>query len=217
MDTSNSFGLGSQVFTPTTVTALTLPAGTKHVMLSVRGAGVFLTEDSSPPSASNGVYIPAGTILLQNNDATYLGALRLLASDDAGGPAIVGRSVRVQCGGLSWRHFLEASQVFPELLRQVFVTLQRKQVRSVLQRSNKKVSLVERFLFRVSQERFHRVMIRCLGGIFDSFRCAPHDSSLELHAHAVHARIIWRSLIIAGDLTKRQLISQGGLSYDQGS
>ena len=74
-------GLGSQVITPVASTALTLPTGTKHAIINVRGGGVFLTEDSSIPSASNGVYLPSGTLLLVQNDATYLAALRFLQAD----------------------------------------------------------------------------------------------------------------------------------------
>ena len=76
-------GLGSQVITPVASTALTLPTGTKHAIISVRTAGVFLTEDSSIPSAANGVYIPAGTLLLVQNDAQYLQSLRFIQADGA--------------------------------------------------------------------------------------------------------------------------------------
>ena len=74
-------GLGSQVFLPVASTALVLPGLTKHAIINVRGGGCYLTEDSTVPSAANGVYLPCGTLILVQNDATYLGTLRFLQAD----------------------------------------------------------------------------------------------------------------------------------------
>jgi hypothetical protein len=82
-------GLGSQVFTPTTATALTVPPGTKHVMFSVRFAGAIVTDDGSTPSMTNGLYIPPGTLFRIENDPAEIAALQFITSDDVGGPATV--------------------------------------------------------------------------------------------------------------------------------
>jgi hypothetical protein len=82
-------GLGSQVFTPTVATALTPPAGTKHLMLSVQFAGAIVTDDGSTPSMTNGLYLPPGVLWRIENDPAEIAALQFITSDDAGGPAKV--------------------------------------------------------------------------------------------------------------------------------
>ena len=85
----SQIGLGSQVFTPNIATTLSPPAGTKHIMFSVRFAGAIMTDDGSTPSMSNGIYVPTGTLFRIENDAERIAAMQFITSNDAGGPANV--------------------------------------------------------------------------------------------------------------------------------
>ncbi len=80
----SQYPLGFQNIQPAASTAMTIPAGTRHAMLSVRGAGVMMRDDGVAPTATVGFYFPAGTIVKIDNDPKWLASMRFICSDDAG-------------------------------------------------------------------------------------------------------------------------------------
>lgn len=46
----------------TTSVTLTVPSGATHALLTVTGAAVKMTEDTSTPTSSNGLFLPDGFI-----------------------------------------------------------------------------------------------------------------------------------------------------------
>jgi hypothetical protein len=79
----SQYPLGVQVLNnPTVSTGLTIPAGTLHAMISVRTAGTMMRDDGVAVTSTTGFYVPAGTVLLVNNDPKWLAAMRFACSTD---------------------------------------------------------------------------------------------------------------------------------------
>jgi hypothetical protein len=61
-------------------TALTVPAGTKHVWISVVGGAVRMRDDGTAPTATVGVYLGQNTILIIANDPKMLADMRFICA-----------------------------------------------------------------------------------------------------------------------------------------
>lgn len=75
--------LGTQVINPATSTALTVPAGTQHVVFSVRSAGVHVDFEGATATTSD-VYFPAGVYEWSNESGStgVIAKMRFIDSSD---------------------------------------------------------------------------------------------------------------------------------------
>lgn len=74
--------LGRQKITPTSSTALTIPAGTKHAEIHIDGGDVLVTWNGGAPvdSATGAMKWPDGHFRKEENDGPKLSNLRLLCA-----------------------------------------------------------------------------------------------------------------------------------------
>lgn len=74
--------LGYQIVTPVAATGLTLPATTKHALISVRYFGVMMRDDGVNPTSGTGFYFPPGTIIQVENDRPWLTRMKFINTPD---------------------------------------------------------------------------------------------------------------------------------------
>lgn len=75
--------LGIQIISnPTVATALVVPLGAKHAMISIRSYGVMYRDDGTAPTTTIGFFYPSGTLVKIDNDRQLLQAMQFINSTD---------------------------------------------------------------------------------------------------------------------------------------
>lgn len=57
-----------------------MQAGTRHAWISIKGGGIRLRCDGTDPTASAGLYLPAGTMIQVEGQAQFLAEARFIAA-----------------------------------------------------------------------------------------------------------------------------------------